>query len=588
MTCALVVCAEACTPEKIRFVSQGQHLLRVDRETTLASDERVDDALKNEISRHLDACDVIILSDYAKGTLSPAVIRYAIDEGRMRDLPIVVDPKSPDFSRYARATVITPNVKEIKNATGIQVLVDEDAIAAGKAGCRAANADAVLITRAEKGMTLVPKKGTPFHCRTSAREVYDVVGAGDTVVAVVGLALAAKTSMTLATTLANVAGGLVVGRRGASTIGRSELLQHALASSKSESEQQRCKVMSRQELVKLCNTWRDAGLKVGFANGCFDILHPGHINLVTFAKSHCDRLVLAVNSDASVRRLKGSGRPVNHVDDRVAVLEALQAIDALTVFEEDTPLNLIQELMPDVLVKGERLHGKRSCRSGPREKARRRRAAVPPRARQEHHDADQADCLTCTLPSEPNRPRSTALRAGDVTRRVEKVVDDKTALAGCPRHIRPPVTSRDQDPGRTDREREFHVGALVADHEKSSRRMPRSTAARSAKARPGLRHRQPSSGACGHKYHADRTTPCSRRMASMRSLTATAASRPKYPRPIPDWLVTTTSGRPTDCSSVRPSITPRSSSTSSGSDRYSFSTISVPSRSRKTAPASII
>jgi D-beta-D-heptose 7-phosphate kinase/D-beta-D-heptose 1-phosphate adenosyltransferase len=352
VTCALVVCAEACTPEKIRFVSQGQHLLRVDRETTVAPDERVDDALKNEISRHIDACNVIILSDYAKGTLSPAVIRYAIDQGRLRGLPIVVDPKCPDFSRYARATVITPNVKEIKNATGIQVLTDEDAIAAGEAGCRAANADALLITRAEKGMTLVPMKGTPFHCRTSAREVYDVVGAGDTVVAVLGLALAAKTSMTLATTLANVAGGLVVGRRGASTIGRPELLQHALALSKSESEQQRCKVMLRKDLVKLCKTWRDAGLKVGFTNGCFDILHPGHINLVTFAKSHCDRLVLAVNSDASVRRLKGSGRPVNHVDDRVAVLEALQAIDALTVFEEDTPLNLIQELMPDVLVKG--------------------------------------------------------------------------------------------------------------------------------------------------------------------------------------------------------------------------------------------
>ena len=352
ITCALVVCAEACTPEKIRFVSQGQHLLRVDRETKVASDQRLDDALKKEISRYLDACDVIILSDYAKGTLSPAVICYAIDQGRLRGLPIVVDPKCPDFSRYARATVITPNVKEIKNATGIQVLTDEDAIAAGEAGCRAANADAVLITRAEKGMTLVPMKGIPFHCRTSALEVYDVVGAGDTVVAVLGLALAAKTSMTLATTLANVAGGLVVGRRGASTIGRSELLQHALASSKSESEQQRCKIMLRKELVKLCNTWRDAGLKVGFTNGCFDILHPGHINLVTFAKSHCDRLVLAVNSDASVRRLKGSGRPVNHVDDRVAVLEALQAIDALTVFEEDTPLDLIQELMPDVLVKG--------------------------------------------------------------------------------------------------------------------------------------------------------------------------------------------------------------------------------------------
>ena len=351
MTCALVVCAEACTTEKIRFVSQGQHLLRVDRETPAAS-ERVDDALKNEIRRHVDACDVIILSDYAKGTLSPAVIRYAIDQGRMRGLPVVVDPKCPDFSRYARATVITPNVKEIKNATGIQVLTDEDAITAGKAGCRAADADAVLITRAEKGMTLVPMKGTPFHCRAVAREVYDVVGAGDTVVAVLGLALAAKTSMTLAITLANVAGGLVVGRHGASTIGRSELLQHAVASSKSESEQRQSKVMSQEELVKLCNTWRGAGLKVGFTNGCFDILHPGHINLVTFAKSHCDRLVLAVNSDASVRLLKGSGRPINHVDDRIAVLEALEAIDALTVFEEITPLNLIQELMPDVLVKG--------------------------------------------------------------------------------------------------------------------------------------------------------------------------------------------------------------------------------------------
>ena len=139
MTCALVVCAEACTTEKIRFVSQGQHLLRVDRETTVASDERVDDALKNEIRRHVDACDVIILSDYAKGTLSPAVICYAIDQGRLRGLPIVVDPKCPDFSRYARATVITPNVKEIKNATGIQVLTDEDAISgrqSGLSGCQ--------------------------------------------------------------------------------------------------------------------------------------------------------------------------------------------------------------------------------------------------------------------------------------------------------------------------------------------------------------------------------------------------------------------------------------------------------------------
>ena len=352
ITCALVVCEEACTPEKIRFVSQGQHLLRVDRETTVTSNERLDNALKNELSRHLDACDVIILSDYAKGTLSPGVIRYAIDEGRLRGVPIVVDPKCPDFTRYARATVITPNVKEVKHATGIQVLTDEDAVAAGKAGCRAANADAVLITRAEMGMTLVPLDGTPFHCRTSAREVYDVVGAGDTVVAVLGLALAAKTSMTLATTLANLAGGLVVGRRGASTIGRSELLRHALASSDYESDRQRCKAMSRNDLAKLCNTWRDAGLKVGFTNGCFDLLHPGHIYLVTFAKSQCDRLVLAVNSDASVRRLKGSGRPVNHVNDRLAVLEALQAIDALTVFEEDTPLNLIHELMPDVLVKG--------------------------------------------------------------------------------------------------------------------------------------------------------------------------------------------------------------------------------------------
>ena len=352
MTSALVVAAEATTPEKVRFVSQGQQLLRVDHESTAASHRQTEEALKREIGRHLHTCDIIVLSDYAKGTLSSDVIRFAIDQGRRRGLPIVVDPKSPDFARYSGATIITPNVSEITNATGIHICSDEDTVSAGQAACRAANAEAILITRAEKGMTLVPKCGAPVHYRTSAREVFDVVGAGDTVVAVLSLALAAKTSMELAITLANVAGGVVVGKRGASTLSRSELLQQAIALPTSESEQPHGKVSSREELVRLCNIWRDAGLKVGFTNGCFDIIHPGHINLVTFAKARCDRLVLAVNSDASVRRLKGSGRPVNHAEDQVAVLEALHAIDALTVFDEDTPLELIRELMPDVLVKG--------------------------------------------------------------------------------------------------------------------------------------------------------------------------------------------------------------------------------------------
>jgi D-beta-D-heptose 7-phosphate kinase/D-beta-D-heptose 1-phosphate adenosyltransferase len=354
ITSGLIVDESRSTTEKIRFVSQGQHLLRVDREVKSVPDARTEAALIEEIDHHVQTCDVIILSDYAKGSLTAAMSRHAIDKGRARRIPIVVDPKCADFSRYARATVITPNVKEARDATGIQVVTDDDAVAAGRAACLAGSADAVLITRAEKGMTLVPNGGVPFHCRGSVREVYDVVGAGDSVVAVLALSLATGASLELATTLANVAGGLVVGRRGSATINRQELLRTAIASTNPALpvREMTTKVMSPDELLKLRTTWRHAGLRVGFTNGCFDLLHPGHINLISFAKSHCDRLIVAVNSDTSVRRLKGPGRPVNQSDDRVAVLAALQAVDALTVFEEDSPLALIQAFMPDVLVKG--------------------------------------------------------------------------------------------------------------------------------------------------------------------------------------------------------------------------------------------
>ena len=341
------------TSEKIRFVAHGQHMLRADAEVTGAIDDITARAVIASIERLVPRHDVVVLSDYAKGLLTDAVVRSAIAIAAKHGLPVVVDPKSVDLHRYAGATVITPNSKEVMDATGIDPTDDDArAEAAGTAIMRDAAVAAVLLTRAHRGMTLVAAGEAAVHIEASAREVFDVVGAGDTVIATLSLALGARMPLCEAARLANFAAGVVVGKRGTATVTQTELADEALRLSRGSLQALQNKIMSREEAIGLANTWRKNGYKVGFTNGCFDILHVGHLVLLSFSRQNCGRLIVAVNSDASVRRLKEPGRPINSQQDRSMVLAALSVVDAVVVFDEDTPLQIIENLNPDVLVKG--------------------------------------------------------------------------------------------------------------------------------------------------------------------------------------------------------------------------------------------
>lgn len=341
------------TSEKIRFVAQGQHMLRADAEVTAAINAATAGAVIATIERMAAAHDVLVLSDYAKGLLTDQVIRAAIEIAGAHSLPIVVDPKSVDLKRYAGATVITPNSKEVLDATGIDPTEDDArAERAGSLILESAGVGAVLLTRAHRGMTLVGPQTPALHIQASAREVFDVVGAGDTVIATLSLALGAGLPLDEAARLSNAAAAVVVGKRGTATVTQTELADELARAAGGTLQTLRDKIMSRAEAIELAHTWRRNGFKVGFTNGCFDILHVGHLSILGFSKQNSGRLIVAVNSDASVKRLKEPGRPINSEMDRAMVLAALSAVDAVVIFDEDTPLEMIRELNPDVLVKG--------------------------------------------------------------------------------------------------------------------------------------------------------------------------------------------------------------------------------------------
>lgn len=351
ITPLLTVVTDRPTTGKLRYVAQGQHVLRVDDEETKPIAPAVAAELGAVVAREIGQHDVLVLSDYAKGVLTDAVLQTAIAAARAKGIPVVVDPKSPNLARYGGATVITPNAREIEAATGIDVLQDDAAAAAGAArALEMAACDAVLITRSEKGMTLLQRGGGAVQIASNAREVFDVAGAGDTVVATLALALGDGAGLEAAARVANVAAGLAVGKRGTAAISQSDLI--AVLSRPGQSGDGAAKILDRDAIARRVRTWKRDGLKVGFTNGCFDLLHVGHLRILEYAKAHCDRLVVAVNDDASVRRLKGSSRPINDEIDRAEILAALGVVDAVHVFGEDTPQELIALLTPDVLVKG--------------------------------------------------------------------------------------------------------------------------------------------------------------------------------------------------------------------------------------------
>jgi len=333
------------TGAKARYLAGGQQLLRADRESVTAIDARTADA----VLRQAEIGDALVLSDYGKGVLTVDIVTSLIAAAHRHGAPVIVDPKSDDFTRYRGATVITPNRKELGRATRMPVESEAEIVAAARAVGAAAGIANVLVTRGQDGITLIGADGGISHLPAEAREVFDVSGAGDTVVAMVAAALAAGIPLEAAARLANLAAGIVVGKVGTAVAYPAELRAtlHRQDLSRAES-----KCGDQKEIQERTRRWKRQGLKVGFTNGCFDLLHAGHVALLAEARASCDRLVVGINSDASVARLKGPGRPVQGEMARAVVLAALESVDAVVVFEDDTPLALIEALRPDVLVKG--------------------------------------------------------------------------------------------------------------------------------------------------------------------------------------------------------------------------------------------
>jgi len=332
------------TITKLRVLSRHQQLIRLDFEEDFHPVESRD--LHAHYADALQESDSVVLSDYGKGTLSD--IRSLIALARNLGKPVLVDPKGADFDKYRGATLLTPNRAEFEHVAGAGACANEaDLVERGLAMVDALELEALLITRGEQGMTLLQRGGQPLHLPAHAKEVYDVTGAGDTVIATLAAGLSAGMSLTDATRLANLAAGLVVGKLGTATIAPEELV-YALQGARA----QRRGVVVAEELPALLTRARAGGERIVATNGCFDILHPGHVDYLQRARALGDRLIVLVNSDASVRRLKGPERPINPLAHRMTLLAALECVDWVTPFEEDTPRDLIGRVLPDILVKG--------------------------------------------------------------------------------------------------------------------------------------------------------------------------------------------------------------------------------------------
>ncbi|HMK71047.1 MAG TPA: D-glycero-beta-D-manno-heptose-7-phosphate kinase [Xanthobacteraceae bacterium] len=348
----LVVDAARSTTRKVRFVSEhhSTHLMRADWETVAPASAAAEAKIIALAEAALPRAGAVVLSDYAKGVLTPRVIRVVIDAARRFGKPVVVDPKNHDYSVYRGATLITPNAKELAAAVHRPLSTEAEIAGAAAELSRLVGSEAVLVTRSEAGMSLHVEGRAPVHIPAYPVKVRDVSGAGDTVVAVMALLLAMRTPYEAAMRAANAAAAVVVGKRGTATVSLAELRHHILPAASLAPEDKI--VFDWAVLDERLADWRRHGLRIGFSNGCFDLLHRGHVRLLARARAACDRLVVGLNSDASTARLKGKGRPINPVEGRAEVLAALEAVDLVVVFDDDTPLELIKRVRPAVLVKG--------------------------------------------------------------------------------------------------------------------------------------------------------------------------------------------------------------------------------------------
>lgn len=339
------------TTIKTRVVARNQQIVRIDEENTGCISKELETCVINEIKSVVPQIKGIIISDYGKGFLTPGILQTLLDEAKSENIPVLVDPKGMDFTRYKGATYITPNVREASLASGIDIRDGGSMELAGRTLLKQTGAQAIVVTRGRDGSSIITETSVE-HFSVKPVEIVDVTGAGDTVISTLALSVASGLSIQEAIQLANLAASLVVARFGAATVTLDEMVDSL------KLERQGRKVILGSDIDQALRHHRIRGHVIVFTNGCYDLFHAGHLELLRKASSFGDVLVVGVNSDKSVKRIKGQLRPIVPESERLAILSALNFVDYVVAFDDDTPQNLIKEVKPDILVKGEDWKGK--------------------------------------------------------------------------------------------------------------------------------------------------------------------------------------------------------------------------------------
>ena len=340
------------TINKIRVCGNGQQLVRIDYNDNYVLQKEERERIQKLIEKKVNETDydVVVLSDYNKGLLSDTFCRWIITICKEKNMKIIVDPKGFDWNKYSGATVITPNIKELSDYMGTEINNDDEVIEGTTSDiCSKLDIQNILVTRSEKGMSLITENRDYHHFRSEAREVFDVSGAGDTVVAALACALAKKEKLEAAIKYANIAAGIVVGKKGTATVSQHEIEAYCRDMELFETDK---KILRLQDLITKVEQWKASGEKTVFTNGCFDVFHRGHVTTLQTAAQFGTKLIVAINSDSSVKRIKGEHRPINTEMDRACVIAAIGCVDAVIIFEEDTPFEVLSVVKPDILVKG--------------------------------------------------------------------------------------------------------------------------------------------------------------------------------------------------------------------------------------------
>jgi D-beta-D-heptose 7-phosphate kinase / D-beta-D-heptose 1-phosphate adenosyltransferase len=345
----LITDASRPTSVKTRYVADGQQVMRADRESRMPLSADVARQLLDALYVAVEQVDLVVLSDYAKGVLCDSVTRAAIDAARRCGKIVIVDPKSKEFAKYRGAAIITPNRLEFQQACGEECDTHDQVVAGARRILDQQICDCMVVTRGKDGISVVGPGSITEHLPTAARQVFDVSGAGDTVVAALALGMVAGGKVIEAAALANIAAGIAVGKRGTATVTAGEIVD---VLTPIDGRTDPLNIFGLERVQQLVYAWRAQGQKIAFTNGCFDLLHPGHIFLLDQARRTADRLVVGLNADISISRSKGPSRPVQGEIARATVLAAVKSVDAVVIFADDTPLQLIETLQPDVLVKG--------------------------------------------------------------------------------------------------------------------------------------------------------------------------------------------------------------------------------------------